>query len=220
VDIDGFLEAARARGLRIVAAVDTHAHADHASGGRAIAGRLDVPYRAPREAGPGAEPIAEGSGLRIGPAEIRAIATPGHTTGHVTLLFDHVAFTGDTLFLDSVGRPDLGQDARENAAVLWETLHRRILSLPDNTTILPAHFGDGIVLAPGVPLEDSLRDLKAAIPTLRLGREEFVDFVARGTDRPPANFQRIKAHNVGSARIEDVDEIRELEAGPNRCAVK
>lgn len=218
-DIDEYLEAARGLGARIVAVLDTHAHADHVSGSRRLADAAGARYLAPAEVGPMADAHVEGGQeIPFGEARLRVLATPGHTPGSVTYLAGDVAFTGDTLFVESVGRPDLGQDPRPNARVLWRTLHEGLLTLPDGTRVLPGHFGDGIEIEPGKPLVATIEDLRGRLPSLAMTEEAFVEWVARNALPKPGNFETIKRYNRGLARAE-AEDIEELEAGPNRCAV-
>lgn len=217
-DIDAWEGAAVRRGWRIVAVLDTHAHADHVSGGRLLAKAVDVPYRGPAEAKP-EKSVENGEEIRIGQASLRALATPGHTPGSLTYLVGDVALTGDTLFVESVGRPDLGQDTAVHAASLWDTLHNRLLALPAATRVLPAHVGEAVPTRSGEAVVASLADLRARLPALSFGKEEFVRWVEDAAGAKPANFDLIKAINVGRMPLPSAEETAEMEAGPNRCAV-
>lgn len=219
IDVDAFLDAAKQMGARLVKVLDTHAHADHASGGRALAAAAGAEYLAPAEVGDAADAhLRDGDEVRLGEATLRVLATPGHTPGSVAYLVNDLAFTGDTLFVESVGRPDLGQDPRPNAAALWRTLHERLLALPGATRVLPGHFGEGVEIEAGRPLVATIDGLRARLPALSMPEDDFVARVAQGAMPKPANFERIKLHNRGLEEV-DLEELRELEAGPNRCAV-
>lgn len=220
LDIEAYLEEAERLGARIVRVLDTHAHADHASGSRRLAEATGAKYLAPEEVGADVadEILREGDTVRAGGATLRVLATPGHTPGSLTYLLGDAAFTGDTLFVESVGRPDLGQDPRPNAMVLWKTLHERILALPAGTRILPGHFGEGVDMAPREPIVADLGALRENLPALRMGEKEFADWVAKNALPKPGNFETIKRYNTGQVKL-DLDELRDLEAGPNRCAI-
>lgn len=220
IDIHEFVGAAKTRGARIVAVMDTHAHADHASGARALADETGAKYYAPAEVGPHVvhETLAHGMRVAVGEGFVEAIATPGHTPGSLTLLFDGVAFTGDTLFVDSVGRPDLGQDADKHARVLRRSLHERLLTLPPDTRVLPAHRGEEPP-GRGAAVAARLGDLPAMIPPLSWDDDAFAAWVVNNETPKPENFETIKKINLGLAGFHDLDDVRELEAGPNRCAV-
>lgn len=220
LDVEAYQEEAAKLEASIVAVLDTHAHADHASGGRRLAEAVGATYRAPAEAGLGVEEGAVEDGLEIpfGEATLRARATPGHTPGSMTYLLDDVALTGDTLFVESVGRPDLGQDPRSNGRILWRTLHERVLALPDRTRILPGHYGESVALQPGEALSATLGALRGRIRALDLSEDEFVEWAAGNALPQPGNFDAIKRYNQGKLDVE-LAELRDLEAGPNRCAI-
>lgn len=219
LDADAYLEEAGKLGARIVQVLDTHAHADHVSGSRRLAAATGARYLAPKEVGSAAAShVQDGDAVRVGAASIRVLGSPGHTPGSVTYLLEDLAFTGDTLFVESVGRPDLGQDPRPNARVLWRTLHARILALPGGTRVLPGHFGGAVRIEPGRPVAATLDELRARLPALSMPEEAFVDWVAGNASPKPGNFETIKRYNQALSDV-DVEELQELEAGPNRCAV-
>lgn len=220
LDADAYLEEAAKLGARLVAVLDTHAHADHASGGRLLAKRAGAPYLAPEEVGEGVADriVRDGDHVEFGGARLRVVATPGHTPGSLTYLLDGLAFTGDTLFVESVGRPDLGQDPRPNARTLWKTLHEKLLALPRDTVVLPGHHGEAVAPAPGEAVRATLGELESRLPALRKPEDGFVDWVAQNALPKPANFDAIKRANKGLDDV-DVEDLRDLEAGPNRCAV-
>lgn len=220
IDVHEYVDEAMARGARIVAVLDTHAHADHASGSRRLADATGATYYAPPEVGDRVphEPLVDGTRVKVGAGEVRALATPGHTPGSMTLLFEDVAFTGDTIFVDSVGRPDLGQDASRTGHTLWRTLHERILTLPADTRVLPGHEAQPDARSQR-PVLARLGELRATIPALALDEHAFVAWVMGNALPKPANFETIKQMNVGLADVDDLDGVRALEAGPNRCAV-
>ncbi|MBI2173228.1 MAG: MBL fold metallo-hydrolase [Candidatus Aenigmarchaeota archaeon] len=216
IDTDVYMQAAGKN--RIAAAIETHVHADHASGGCILAERTGAAYYAPDDGQTTKhQTVSYGTAIRVGDAEIRAVHTPGHTPGSMTYLLGEFAFTGDTLFIESVGRPDLGQDAEENAGILWETLQKRILVLPDTTKILPAHYGSEI--KHGLLISAALGELKRSLAALSMQKQKFIRWVAGNVQPKPSNFEAIKEFNKGLAELED-EELRELEAGPNRCAVR
>jgi glyoxylase-like metal-dependent hydrolase (beta-lactamase superfamily II) len=133
--------------------------------------------------------------------------------------------TGDTLFVDSVGRTELqfGEaDAERGAELLYESLHGRILDLPDDTTVLPGHAtvsADGRYEngEPGEPIRARLGDLRESLDLLSLDREAFVERVTTDTPEKPSSYEEVIDVNRGKETV-DEDEARELETGPNNCA--
>ena len=131
---------------------------------------------------------------------------------------DRAALTGDTLFIESVGRPDLVDQATEFADELYNSLHESLLVLPDELLVLPGHYGDAIVVRPDQPVGALLGDLRKDLAALSFDRHTFVEWAAsRSIERPP-NYVRIIEANMG--RVNDpLAALRSLEVGPNRCAV-
>lgn len=219
-DVEEYLALAAERGARIVAVADTHAHADHVSGSRALVAATGARYHAPDEVGPSVphERVTEGTALRVGDATLVALETPGHTPQSVTYRLGELLFTGDTLFVESVGRPDLGQDARPNADVLWRSIHEKLLPLGRDARVLPGHFGDGVEPARGAAVEATIGGLVERVKALSMPRDAFVEWVVRNALPKPANFETIKRVNQGLVSLPP-RAVRALEAGPNRCAV-
>ncbi len=229
--VEEFEVAAADAGLAVARVLDTHVHADHVSGGPALASTVGVPYHlGERACERGVEyeydPLADGETVEVGGVEIRAIETPGHTTEMVSYLVDgEYLLTGDTLFVDSVGRTELqfGEaDAERGAELLYESFHERILDLPDDTTVLPGHAtvaADGRYEngEPGEPIRARLGDLRESLDLLGLDRAAFVERVTTDTPEKPSGYEEIIDVNRGKETV-DEDEARELETGPNNCA--
>jgi len=217
----------RAEGARIVHVLDTHIHADHVSGGPALALRLGVPYFVC--AGKGFElrhpvtPLADGQQIRIGgeqgvSIEVRVIATPGHTPGSTSFLVDgRSLLTGDTLFVAGVGRPDLGGHVLEWGRELFVSLKQRLADLPAETRVLPAHYaGLSEISAEGV-VWGRLGDLRASVPELQLATAEaFVEAVRGAVKDPPAAYGEIIQVNLGAPASDEQISLWEL--GKNQCA--
>lgn len=215
-------------GARIVRVLDTHVHADHLSGGPALAARAGAPYFV--NAGEGfelrhrVEPLVDGQALRLGGAagmtiEVRIVASPGHTPGSTSYLVGrrHL-LTGDTLFVRSVGRPDLGGHVVEWGRALYRTLKQRLSALPDDTVVLPAHFAGVDEIGPDAVVAARLGDLRRTVPELQIGNED--DFVAamRAALRPPPpEYAEIIRANLGLTVIDPL-KGREWELGKNQCA--
>lgn len=207
------------RGLSVAAVLDTHVHADHLSGGRQLATALGVPYLLP-QASAVEFPFAAIEQVlpEVIGEPVQVIATPGHTEESVCIAVGGAYLvTGDTLFLESVGRSDLGQAVGANAALLYRNVVEQLWPLPDDLLVLPAHTTT--TMLPGEPPQaaglDQVRrrnDLNR-FPTAA----EFAVHVSRHLPPTPPNYDRIKAINQsGLSGDQDFDE---LELGANRCAV-
>jgi glyoxylase-like metal-dependent hydrolase (beta-lactamase superfamily II)/rhodanese-related sulfurtransferase len=218
IDTKIYTEQAAAKGARLIGAIDTHTHADHISGGRRLADSVSGFYLTPDnnirvEHGP----VSPDSPITFGDMAINPISTPGHTPEHVTYLLGELAFTGDTLFVDAIGRPDLGHDPASNTAILWESIHNKLLRLHGKTRIVPAHHGRNIQLLKNVPVSASIEEIKENLGSLRMGKEKFVEWICSGQAPKPFNFQIIKRLNQGMEKIDEA-KLLDLEAGANRCA--
>lgn len=209
------------------AVIDTHAHADYVSGARAAATRWGVPYflhtadtRSPYDGTPGrldVRAVGDGDVIAFGKTNLRVEHTPGHTLGSVTLVSaGGPAFTGDFVFVRSLGRPDLGGRAEEWGPILWTTLERS-RSWPGHRLILPGHYASENERARDRSVSASLDVLRRENPALIIGTEqEFLDWVSR-TPPPPETYRSIKLANLGLLDLSDAD-IEILEAGANQCA--
>ncbi|WP_247728782.1 MBL fold metallo-hydrolase [Halovivax limisalsi] len=217
--VEEYRDLADERGVDVVGAVDTHAHADHVSGGRVMAREWGVPYYL--HGGDGGEldefePIADGDAISVGDRELEVLHTPGHTPGSVSLRWGDGLLSGDTLFIRSVGRPDLegetDADVREGATELFESLER-LAALPDDTVVLPGHMSDETIR----PLATTLGELEADNELFgEDDRDAFVETIVGGLSDEPANYNRIKAINWGEEPL--TEEAKSLELGPNNCA--
>ena len=222
-DLEVYEGVAAQHGWQITRVFDTHLHADHLSGARALAQRTGAtlhlnpadhfgfPFTplTDREA----FPLPSGTAM-----EVSVLHTPGHTEGStIYRIGDAVVLTGDTLFVDGVGRPDLAERAEPFARQLHRSLQERVLSLPDEARILPAHHGSDVRVVPGETVGAPLGRLRQELTALRMDEEAFVRWaVARVTARPP-HYQEIVRANL-AADPDTLAALRPLEAGPNRCA--
>ena len=221
LDPSVYQELAANCGWQITAVLDTHVHADHLSRTRMLADATGAPLYLPatdRFAFP-FQAVHDGMTIAIGPAVLRAIHTPGHTWESTSyLLDDQLLFTGDTLFLAAIGRPDLEAqttEARQRATVLYRSL-RRLLDLPPTTAVAPGHTSQPVAFD-GQPLIASLANVVAAIPRLQLPEAAFVDSVlAALPPTPPNHLQIVTMNQAGTPLPEDV---MTLEAGANRYAI-
>jgi hydroxyacylglutathione hydrolase len=149
-DVDAYVDFASSKGMRISHVIDTHVHADHLSGGHALAQRVGARYCLHESADVALpfEPLVDGQELALGNVRAKVLHTPGHTPESICLVVTDLrrgsdpwfVLTGDTLFVGSVGRPDLPGEAKKNAAELYDNIHAKLLSLPPEVEVYPGHF--------------------------------------------------------------------------------
>jgi glyoxylase-like metal-dependent hydrolase (beta-lactamase superfamily II) len=223
-EISQYLDRAWARGWSITHVVDTHLHADHLSGARALAAAAGARLVLNPDDGFefAHEDLRDGASIPLGDGvalTVSVLSAPGHTRGSTAFVLEGQAiFTGDTLFLESVGRPDLADKAEPFAHDLYRTLHDKVLCLGDQVVVLPAHFGAAVDVHAGEAVSASLGELRRRLPALDAEENAFVEWaVGAASPRPPNYLAIVEANQRGSS-IRD-DERRDLEAGPNRCAV-
>jgi len=205
--------------------IDTHLHADHLSGGPALARRFGAPYHICLDDAAGATyafvSLEDGARFRLGSSvvEIIALHTPGHTPGSTSLLIDERYFlTGDTLFVNSIGRPDLGHKAEEWARLLYHTLFERMATLPEEVIILPAHYASvGEMRRDGI-IGTTLGEARAHNPAFQMRTEgEFLEYVLQHLPPQPPIYQEIRRANLGQVVLGE-ERALEAELGPNQCA--
>ena len=194
-EVDAYVAFAKDKGMRITHVIDTHVHADHRSAGPALAAAVGAQYCLHKSADVHRPFTALGDGdeIELGNTRVRVLHTPGHTPESISLVVTDLrrgpepwfVITGDTLFSGAVGRPDLPGQARENAGRLYASLHEKLLHLPDDLEVYPAHFG-GSACGAGLSGKPSttIGFEKRFNKTLALARDEFVDAVASVAPKP------------------------------------
>jgi len=150
-DVDIYLDEARVKGVNITHIIETHLHADHVSGNLELAARTGAQIYMHENAHAAFPHVAltDGAEVAVGTVKLRALFTPGHTPEHITLAVTDTSrsqepwfiLTGDFLFVGDVGRPDLlGEEASRNlASQLYDSIHNRLLQLPDGLEVYPGH---------------------------------------------------------------------------------
>jgi glyoxylase-like metal-dependent hydrolase (beta-lactamase superfamily II)/rhodanese-related sulfurtransferase len=226
-----FMDAASELGMKITQVFDTHIHADHLSGGRQLADELSIPYHLGSEAkerDPGFEfePARKNEVFLLGSLGIKAVHTPGHTTEMTSwLIEDEALISGDSLFVDSIGRTELEfeEEGGRGASLQYRSLLEKVLVLPDGVKILPGHFnvskaGKDGGTTPGTPIFSTIGYLRKNNKALQMEEKEFIEFMHENLPSKPPNYDEIIGLNLG--KLEDIteDEAIELELGPNRCA--
>lgn len=202
-DVDAYAAFAESKGMRITHVIDTHIHADHRSGGPALAKRVGAPYCLHESADVSLpfHSLHDGQEVELGNTQVLVLHTPGHTPESISLVVTDrrrsdepwFVLTGDTLFVGAVGRPDLPGRARENAGELYDSIHDKLLTLPDELEIYPGHFS-GSVCGAGMSGKPSstIAFEKRWNPLLSKSREEFVDALSDVPPKPQAMDQILR----------------------------
>jgi len=209
-DIEMYLEEAAAHGLTIRWVLETHLHADFVSGHRELAARTGatIAIGARAEAGFPHHALREGDEIRVGGLKIRALETPGHTPESLTyLVYEHAqdqqpwgALTGDTLFVGDVGRVDILSSrlpVGELAGLLYDSLHAKLLPLPDATRVYPAH-GAGSLCGRSISSDSwsTIGRERATNPALApMSRAAFVADITRDLPETPVYFLHSRDSN-------------------------
>jgi glyoxylase-like metal-dependent hydrolase (beta-lactamase superfamily II)/rhodanese-related sulfurtransferase len=216
-----YLKLAAKNGLSITKVLDTHIHADHLSRSLALAQLSGAVYFLPHQERVAFEyqKIENGDNINIGGARLKAFQSPGHTFESMGFILDNQAiFTGDTLFLDSVGRPDLKADPAETevrARLLYKTL-MEYLSLDASMLVLPCHTSQPVPFDRS-PIAATLEEVVRNIKALSYAEETFVTWILGRIPPTPPNYEEIVSLNE-AGELPGYDPIR-LEAGANQCAI-
>lgn len=224
---DVYIQFAKSINAVITHVFDTHLHADHISGGRIISEKTGATYWLPpkdaEEVTFSYAALEDGNEVKLGNTtiNIHALYSPGHTIGSTSFVVDEqYLMTGDILFIDSIGRPDLAGLADDWVGDLRETLYTRYKALSDDLVVLPAHFMIIDELNEDGSVSEKLGVLFAKNHGLNIENEaEFRSLVTENLPPQPNAYQEIRKTNMGQI-TPDNDEQREMEIGPNRCAVR
>jgi hydroxyacylglutathione hydrolase len=210
-DVDAYAAFAASKGMRITHVIDTHVHADHRSGGPALAEKVGAPYclHASANAALPFEPLVDGQEIDLGNTRAKVLHTPGHTPESISLVVTDLrrgtdpwfVLTGDTLFVGAVGRPDLPGRARENAGELHDSIHAKLLTLPDELEVYPGHFSGSLCGAgmSGKP-SSTIAFEKRWNPLLSKSREEFIEAIKDVPPKPAAMEQILRINQGRAAR--------------------
>ncbi|MGN6613824.1 MAG: MBL fold metallo-hydrolase [Candidatus Nitrosocosmicus sp.] len=229
--VDDYVQKATEIGTTISKVVDTHQHADHVSAAKELskltgAKYYQSSYESYVDKQSEYQQLKDGDILDVGTVNIKILYTPGHTTGSLSFLVEsnenldnkRLLLTGDTLFVNGIGRPDLRDQAKEFSSVLYDTLHNKLLSLPKDVIVFPAHFDKD---APSYELISStLEEIeKKGSELLKLDKQSFIEKVSSMVTPAPSNFKDIIEINSGKKPAPKLDESFDLEMGPNRCSI-
>jgi glyoxylase-like metal-dependent hydrolase (beta-lactamase superfamily II) len=216
-----YLNLAKENGWTIKYVMDTHIHADFVSrtGELSVASRAKHLFIDKAQVDFRFTPVRPGESISFGNTRLQFLHTPGHTWESTTFkLDDHAIFTGDTLFIDGIGRPDLKADQEETvnkAKSLYKSLND-LLSLSPSMLVLPAHTSNTIAFDKKI-IGDTIKNVGEKIEQVRLSEAEFVDYALSRIPPTPPNYLTIAALNrKGSS---EGQQLAELEAGGNHCAI-
>ena len=206
-DENAYVSFAASKSLRITHVIDTHVHADHASGGPALAKRVGADYclHASADVSLPFTPLRDGDEVALGNTRLKLLHTPGHTPESMCIVVSDLrrgpapwfVLTGDTLFVGAVGRPDLPGHERENAAQLHDSIHERLLTLPGELEIYPGHFAGSSCGAgmSGKP-SSTIAFEKRWSPMLAMSKDEFIRELGHVQPKP-AEMERVLRRNRG-----------------------
>jgi glyoxylase-like metal-dependent hydrolase (beta-lactamase superfamily II) len=211
--------------INLTHVLDTHLHADHISGGRKIAEKLHATYYLPPKDATEVtfqyQQLNDGDEYKVGNTTIKAVYSPGHTIGSTSFVIDdQFLLTGDILFIDSIGRPDLAGKAEDWVGDLRNSLYNRYKELADELLVLPAHYMGINEMNEDGSISEKLGELYQKNHGLNITDEnEFRRTVTENLPPQPNSYQEIRETNMGKI-TPDEEQQREMEIGPNRCAVR
>ena len=219
--IQAYQEILKKHNWKLKHVIETHIHADHLSRAKQLAessnATLHLPI--PNKVDFDFTPVDETTVFKIGNIRIKAIQTPGHTLESASYLIDDkVLLTGDTLFINGVGRPDLkanNEEAKQKSKMLYQSL-QKLLALDENIIVLPAHTSQPVDFD-SIPIQATIGSIRHNVAMLKLGEGEFVNTILQRIPATPANYLSIVEKNI-KGDFSDINPV-DLEAGANRCAV-
>ena len=224
MDVAIYTEVASNHGLDIKHVLETHVHADHISRARELCDETGAQLHLPKNNRVNFEysALEHGQTLSFGGLTLQILHTPGHTGESVCFELDgKVLFSGDTIFIEGLGRPDLEKGdagATDGARMLYDSLHNHIMPMSGKVLVCPGHTSKPMGFD-GTALAARLEEITPRIDLLRASKDDFVPQIVGALGQKPPNFQRVVSVNEGRMTLGLLDPL-ELEAGPNRCAVK
>ena len=223
-----YLDLAAEHDMRVTHVIDTHLHADHISGGPALAQATGAQYHLPPEdAGSDLpfpnRPLADGERIDLGAGDGKVVLQamtmhlPGHTPGTTALLVgDRLLMSGDTVFVRGLGRPDLTGQAESLARDLFHSVHERLQPLPPDTIIAPAHWSICEEIGPDGLVTTTVAEVFTSTLMNEQAIERFIEEIVGSLPAAPDTYETIRAVNAG--RVLPDEELDILDVGRNQCA--
>src|SRR5918911_2449527 len=226
-DVDQYVAEAEAQGLKIKYVIETHLHADFVSGHKELAARTGalIVFGAQAAAALPHRAVSDGDEIKLGRVILRFIETPGHTPESISVIVINTdvsmlpqkVLTGDTLFIGDVGRPDLagarGYTSEQMAAMLYDSLHEKLLKLPDDVEVYPAH-GAGSMCGRNISQETSStigQQRRFNYALQEMSKDEFVRTMTTGLAPAPAYFPHdAEANRQGASALKDLGRPQAL----------
>jgi glyoxylase-like metal-dependent hydrolase (beta-lactamase superfamily II) len=224
-DIELYLAAAREHDLKIAHVIETHLHADFVSGHRELAERTGAIIYLGEGSGATLHhrAVRDGDKIAFGKCRLKVLQTPGHTVESICLVVTDLdqgsepqaVLTGDTLFIGDVGRPDLSDQytPRELAGLLYDSLHQKLLTLPDNVLVYPAH-GAGSMCGRNISADRSStigRERQFNYALRFMSRDEFVSLMTEDLPARPEYFQRdVSINREGAPALASLPPIEAI----------
>ena len=222
-DVEIYLKEAQEQGFTIKYVIETHLHADFVSGHPELAARTgaQIYLGAKARAGFPHVDVHDGDEIRFGKCRLRFLETPGHTLESISIVvYDeerssepNAVLTGDTLFIGDVGRPDLGGDPKELAAMLYDSLNTKLLTLPDAVAVFPAH-GAGSLCGRAMSQDRSStigRERRTNYALQAADKTAFVELLTAELPERPGYFATdVELNRSGAAQLSDLPKARAL----------
>lgn len=223
-NIDAYIELAASHGAKIIRSFETHRQADYISGGPALAEKTGCAMMVNRLDFEGADfPFTEVTDNAVFPfaadgPEVRALHTPGHTMGSTCFLVDNrYLLSGDTIFINTSGRPDLGGKWEAWARELYLTLMLRLRHLADDTVVLPGHYTNWDEADSELLIRGKLGELRRKVTAFRLPNEKkFAEFIQENMRPQPGVYAEIRRVNGGWLKVSP-EEANIMDLGKNEC---
>ena len=225
-NIDTYVNFAAERGLTITRTFETHRQADYISGSQKLGRENGAEIIAPADDfGPAKFAFTSAGDEAVFPfsnggPEVRSLHTPGHTPGSTCYLIDgKYLVTGDTVFIYSIGRPDLGGMAEEWSKLLFDTMTNKIIPMDENIVVLPGHYMDWKEADNRMAFADtlgSIKNINSDIYTID-NEADFYEFIRSNMRPQPPEYAKIREINAGLLEVND-EEQDIMDLGKNECA--